>query len=427
MTVPLASIIGTNTAMAPTYSPTGPDPCGNASGANNVSLLNPKTIIYPNVALSAITTKLYAHFMGWLIPGNSHYNDLAKFGLNPGYDDSTQTQVNKHRDDMIARGINGAIMDWYGDLSASSNGVAQKLKAAAEAASGFEFAVQIDRGAVDPARNGGPGTPTQNFISRLNYAASHYFTSSKYMQRGGQPIVLEFGCENGFGPQHNIFIDWNAVRAAINVLNPRPKLIFEYYNGISPTVNGFTNPNFDGGFAWISPTASDRATGSIQHLRDFYTAALAHPNKFAMGSIYKGFNDTMASWGQGRVMPQRNGQTFLDTLNVIPTYYPGTLPTNQVPNLHIATWDDYEEGSALLMGVDGTNTATFARMTGSTLSWGFGGNVNAIDHIEIWLSTDGGLNFTDTATAHPDVTSYDLAALGLSAGTYTLLVQAVGK
>ena len=69
-------------------------------GAANVSKVDVHSLLYPGS-----TTKVYAHLMVWF-GGSNH--------MNVGYSSTDPTQVKRQIDDMISRGIDGVIIDWYG-------------------------------------------------------------------------------------------------------------------------------------------------------------------------------------------------------------------------------------------------------------------------------------------------------------------------
>ena len=68
--------------------------------AGNVSKLDIHSLLYPGNH-----TKVYAHFMAWF---------GTKSHMNVGYDSTSRAQVARQVQDMISRGIDGVIIDWYG-------------------------------------------------------------------------------------------------------------------------------------------------------------------------------------------------------------------------------------------------------------------------------------------------------------------------
>jgi hypothetical protein len=107
---------------------------GNAA-AGSVSKLPISSLLY-----SGSTTKIYATWLGWFGQPNH---------MSVGYVSDTQAQVHAQVQDMISRGIAGAIADWYGVNNASIENATTLLKNEAEASSGqFQFAIMEDGGAL---------------------------------------------------------------------------------------------------------------------------------------------------------------------------------------------------------------------------------------------------------------------------------------
>ena len=65
-------------------------------------------------------------------------------------------------------------------------------------------------------------------------------------------------------------------------------------------------------------------------------------------------------------------------------------------------------------------------MTGQTLSWTISGQENTLHHYAIYATADGE-NLVPLGTVNAGTHSADLSAYSLSAGKYTLYVQAVGQ
>src|SRR5204862_2841909 len=69
-------------------------------GANNVSKLNVHSLLY-----SGATTKIFAHLLLWFGPSKH---------MSVGYNSNDAGQVSRQIADMIRRGIDGVVIDWYG-------------------------------------------------------------------------------------------------------------------------------------------------------------------------------------------------------------------------------------------------------------------------------------------------------------------------
>jgi hypothetical protein len=186
----------------------------------------------------------------------------------------------------------------------------------------------------------------------------------------------------------------------------------------SPT---FANPDADGAYAWMAPeTASPRDPMALQYLERFYTRAQPS-DKIAMGSAYKGFNDSDASWGKGRVIDQQCGQTWLSTFALANRFYSSR---NQLPALIIPTWNDYEEGTEIETGIDNC-VSVKAEVNREKLSWTITGRDDTLDHISIFAKTDS--RWIPLTDLPPTARSISLRELSSPAAIIALCVQAVAK
>ena len=381
-TTTLASQTSNNTSAANSFSSQSN---GNL-GAGNISKVDIHSLLY-----AGASTKIYAHLVPWF-GGSNH--------MNVGYSSTDPTQVHRQVEDMISRGIDGVIIDWYGP--GSTEDTATKLiMAEAEKHASFSFAVMVDKGAI--ARAGcGSCSAQQALISELNYIASAYYGSPAYMRWNGRPMVTNFDLDLHYS------IDWNAVRSAVA---GNPAFIFQH-------AGGFTHTQSSGSYSWVI-LSNDYG---MSYLSNFYDAGLAHASEDAYGGAYKGFNDSLASWGSGRVMSQQCGQTWLQTFNKINSMYNSS---RQLDALQLVTWNDYEEGTEIETGIDNCVNIS-ASLSSKTLKWSVSGNENTIDRYVVFISTDG-QHLMELSQAGVGNQSINLDSYSLAPGTYTLYVQAVGK
>ncbi len=369
---------------------------GNA-GAGNVSKVATQTLLYPGS-----TAKIYAHFLPWF--GNVKH-------MNVGYNSNDPQQVKDQVSDMISRGLNGTIVDWYGAGQDASDfltfdQVTQLMMQQAEANTGFTFATMYDEGALVVCAQTSGCDVTQRMISDLNYANVTYWGSPAYQKSGGRPVVYFF--EN---PAYTI--NWSLVRAGVA---GNPLFLFRNFNG-------FTHAQSDGGFSWVSPefaTTTDPA--ALAYLVSYYNAAVANPGKPSTASAYLGFDDSLASWGTGRKINQQCGQTWLQTLNEAGSYY---STSSQMSGIQLVTWNDYEEGTEIETGIDNCVTVN-ASVAGTVVSWSITGQASTLDHYSVYI-TQGTQNLLWLKDAAVGASSMDLAQFKLDAGTYTVYVKAVGK
>ena len=356
-------------------------------GAGNVSKVDVHTLLY-----SGATTKVYAHLLLWF--GESNH-------MNIGYSSTDPAQVKSQITDMISRGIDGVIIDWYGPNNAMDQAT-QLVMAEAENHPGFTFAIMVDQGAIEWDSCSGC-SPQQALISQLQYIEHKYFPSPAYMTSQGQPVVTNFNIDLSYS------IDWNAVNAA---LSTHPVFLFQNNSGFSHSLSA-------GSYSWVMPTTTDYG---IDYLSSFYDAGMSFPSEETVGATYKGFNDTLASWGSNRIMKQQCGQTWLQTFSEINEIYNSGKP---LPDLQLVTWNDYEEATEIESGIDNCLTLS-ASVAANALQWTIKGNENTVDHYSVYISSDGEnlMSLTDSAAG---IHSLNLCGFAIPAGNYQLFVQAVGK
>src|SRR5215831_8418668 len=156
-TTTLQAETGNNTSAADSFAR---QTDGN-EGAGNVSKL-PLRSLLPGGS----TTKIYVTLLGWF--GKPDHESVGYRSDDPG-------QVHRQVEDMISRGVDGAIEAWYGENNTVIENSTQLLKKEAEAHAGqFEFAIMEDVGALGAAAQANECDVTDQLISDLTYVASQY-------------------------------------------------------------------------------------------------------------------------------------------------------------------------------------------------------------------------------------------------------------
>jgi hypothetical protein len=374
---------GNNTSSASNF----PNQSNGNLGANNVSKVNVHSLLY-----SGADTKVLAQLLVWF--GESNH-------MNVGYSSNDPAQVKRQIEDMISRGIDGVIVDWYGPGSFEDKAT-QLVMHEAEKHPGFSFGIMIDAGAM--GQSGCNGCSPQQALTRLlQYVESTYFSSPAYLNIGGQPVVTNFNVDRQYA------VDWIAANAALKI---PPRFLFQ-------DTEGFNHAMSDGSYSWVMPQFPNYG---MNYLANFYQTGMAFAQEETMGAVYKGFNDALAAWGSGRVMDQQCGQTWLQTFSQINQLYKAG---QQLPYLQLVTWNDYEEGTEMESGIDSCFSLN-ASVAGNTLEWTISGNENTVDHYNVYTSTDG-QNLAELTEAKPGTHSVDLCTLSLPPGQQQLFVQAIGK
>jgi PKD repeat protein len=365
--------------------------------ATNISKAPIRSLLY-----AGSNAKIYAHFVPWFGFGDH---------MSVGYISSDTLQVQKQVNDMLSRGLDGAIIDWYGRGESSAHfasydRASQAFMHQSELHPGFNFALMHDAGALKTCAATVGCDVTQTLIDDLNYANLTYQGSAAYLRSAGRPVIYFFG--------HEAYaIDWTRVRAGV-AGNP----MFVFRNG-----SGFTKAQSSGAYAWVAPeTVSATNLMAMNYLDSYYKTALAFPLEYSTGSGYKGFNDTLAAWATGRIVGQQCGQTWLKTLAEAGKYYNSV---KQMLGIQLVTWNDYEEASEIESGIDNCVTVS-ASVAGTVASWSITGQMNTVDHFTVFASQDGA-NLMWLADLPTTSSSLDLAPFGLNAGNYIIFVKATGK
>lgn len=382
-TTTLAKQTSNNTSAANSFSAQSN---GNA-GAANVSKVDIHSLLYPGAK-----TKIYAHLMLWF-GGSNH--------MNVGYSSADPQQVHRQITDMISRGIDGVIVDWYGPNN-STDQATKLVMTEAEAHPGFTFAIMVDQGAIKWDSCAGCA-PQEALINQLQYVERTYFPSKAYMTIDGRPVVTNFDIDLAYS------INWKTVSAS---LSSQPAFLFQN-NG------GFTHVLSDGSYSWVMPTTTDYG---MTYLKSFYSTGMPLANQQTVGATYKGFNDTLAAWGSKRIMSQQCGQTWLRTFSAINSLYNSG---KQLSALQLVTWNDYEEGTEIESGINNC-LGISASASINSLRWTVQGSENTVDHYVAFASKDG-VNLMPLDHKNPGVGSVNLCSYSIPDGAYTFYVQAVGK
>jgi hypothetical protein len=273
----------------------------------------------------------------------------AWFGLDshikpPPYVSTDTAVISGHIAAALARGIDGFVVDWYGPEASVLNGQDRKFIDEATAkllqqaeGQGFYVALKYDEGTVLAAETLTTAYTTR-VISDLLYA-KRYFTMPAYLKAFDHPTFsFEHPALFVFPyPTVDPYIDWAQVR---NQLGITVTLFDKDPDPTDPAHDAL----FDGFYAWVNPTTGDGTEWGEGYLTWFYNtmATPTYSHKVTIGGVWPGFDDSLASWGTGRYIWRRCGQTWCDTWDIAGQYNP--------PIVMIETWNDFEEGTDVEYG-----------------------------------------------------------------------------
>jgi hypothetical protein len=257
--------------------------------------------------------------------------------ISVGYSSQDPAVIRKQIVQAKAMGISGFVVDWYGDREPFIDRSYALIQTIA-AEENFHVSMMYDETDEDLGA-------TDEALADFSYFSKTYLSPNApgrqaYLMYNDRPVIFVF-------PKGS-HTDWNRVRVDIDKWNPSPLLIDEYDPGSS-----LFPAAFDGVYAWVNPGkrgwAADGSNWGDDYLENFYAKMQSkHPDKIAVGGAWAGFDDSKASWGLNRHMSQRCGETFADTMKLWRQYYSADHP---LPFLLIATWNDYEEGTAIERGL----------------------------------------------------------------------------
>src|SRR5256885_4892235 len=134
--------------------------------AGNASKMDVHSLLYP-----AASTKVYAHLMPWF--GDPRH-------MSVGYNSQDPAQVHRQITDMISRGIEGVIIDWYGFRDTFSNQTTLAVMAEVGKNPGFTFSIMVGKRAIKPSFFFG-GDPQQGVIEHVRYVEQTLVAQPPYM------------------------------------------------------------------------------------------------------------------------------------------------------------------------------------------------------------------------------------------------------
>jgi hypothetical protein len=289
---------------------------------------NSKPLTLKDVPESPGNPKVLADYQPWF--GDPEHIDV-------GYSSQDPNVLRKQIENARKMGIYAFAVDWYGSRRPfldRSTALLQRIASEQH----FHIALMYDETQDDN------GHATEDAMEAMDLAYQKYIGPGApgrdaYLLYRGRPVIFVF-------PKRG-HTDWDQVRKQVNQWESPPLLI---YGDEPPAQYGKA---FDGEYAWVNPGHKgwnpDGQAWGEDYLSDFYTKMRTkHPDEITVGGVWPGFNDTRASWSLNRHIDTRCGKTFEDTLRLFPENNDSSHP---IPFVLIATWNDYEEGTAIEPGV----------------------------------------------------------------------------
>ena len=274
---------------------------------------------------------------------------IVMAGYQPWFGDPAHIQINyTSNDPAVIRkqvkeakslGIQAFAVDWYGTRHPFLDRSYALIQQIANEEH-FGVVLMYDETEEDD------GHATEDALEAMDIAYKKYIGPGAtgrdaYVLYHGRPVVFVFPKRGN--------TDWNRVRQAVNLWETAPILL---YKDDPPPQYASA---FDGQYPWVHPGpkgwAADGSEWGADYLNNFYKKMQANQpsGQITVGTIWPGFDDSRASWGLNRHIDQRCGKTLEDTLHVFTEH---DDPAHPIPFLLIATWNDYEEGTAIESGLN---------------------------------------------------------------------------
>jgi hypothetical protein len=272
--------------------------------------------------------KVIAAFQPWF-GDNDH--------IQVGYQSNDPAVIHKQIQEAKALGVYAFGVDWYGarhPFLDRSYALIQQIASREH----FHVALMYDETEEDD------GHATEDALQAFASAYSKYIGPQAngreaYLTYNNRPVIFIFPKRGN--------TDWNQVRQLVNGWESAPLLI---YKDEPPAKYAQA---FDGQYAWVHPGpkgwAPDGSEWGEAYLQNFYKRMRSKgPDQITVGGVWPGFDDSKASWGLNRRIAQRCGKTLQDTLRVFTENNDMDRP---LPFVMVATWNDYEEGTAIENGL----------------------------------------------------------------------------
>jgi len=253
-----------------------------------------------------------------------------------GYNSNDPAVIRKQIQEAKGLGIYAFAVDWYGarhPFLDRSYALIQQMASQEH----FHVALMYDETEEDDGHATEDALDASTAYSK--YIGPQASGRDAYLLYKGRPVVFIFPKRGN--------TDWKQVRDMVSHWESPPLLI--YKDNPPPQYSSA----FDGQYAWVHPGpkgwATDGSEWGEDYLQNFYKKMRSKgSDQITVGTVWPGFDDSKASWSLNRRIDQRCGKTLQDTLRVFAENNDADHP---MPFVMIATWNDYEEGTAIENGL----------------------------------------------------------------------------
>lgn len=258
------------------------------------------------------------------------------------YDSADPAVLEYHVLLMKLAGVDGAIVDWYGQDNyndyAINNTRTLDLLAYTRMA-GLKFSLCYEDSTIQTEISGGYITASGAIAhaqQTMLYAQTNYFDDPTFLRSGKAPLLLNFG------PQYfTASSSWTSIFSVLNSSNQ--PAFFTENNRLAPAAMGA----FDWPPMQLSQTNAQSPTEPVLsnsvmvgYLDNFDASAFYWPS--FISSAFPRFHDIYAQAGvepSFGYLDDQNGFTFQETLT--------QAMTNNAPIIQVVTWNDFGEGTII--------------------------------------------------------------------------------
>ena len=246
---------------------------------------------------------------------------------------------------MKLAGIDGVIVDWYGQDDYYDYGINNQRTLALlnyTRKAGLKFSLCYEDATIRAETNGGPlngisvnaGNAIAHAQQTMLYAETNFFIDPSFLRLNNAPVLLNFG------PQYfHDSSDWTSI---FSVLNPTNQpAFFTEDSRLSPVGKG----TFNWPPMWMSGGGTLTSNQLQNYLVTFESTAGGWPA--FVSSAFPRFHDFYAQAGAGSsfgCLDDANGSTLTTTLR--------RAMTNNSAIVQLVTWNDFGEGTMVEPTVD---------------------------------------------------------------------------
>ena len=399
-------------------------------GSIETTVLDPPPAHVSNIPLSVL---MYPGFNGKFLCEYQPWFDSKDNGnnghKNVGYDEKLPPTAVGQDNYMVSVGCNINFVDFYGHTPGFNLDATNTVYSDIKLRSDLTFAILEDEGAFFNACNGTDEGATKSCIESnleadMDYIHNNYTlpNPSRYWMDQGAFVVGYFGACGDFTALNctNDPTDWQDIWGDVNTYvntthSYNFKFIFNFGKFNTPSESNFQTPSITAGeYGWPQPILhynpansstqfcwgnNSESPNCTQYLDTLYCDTVhgsgcsgqwSSPGQITVGILYKGFDDTPASWGKDRIIAQQCGQVLIDTANEMAQYFQNNSQYT-LPYVQVATWNDYEEGTEVETGINNCYTVQNVAIVGQNLQWNLmssdsNANLDTVHHFTVWWS-----------------------------------------